>query len=48
MNMSGSVVMQQQITGNKTTIDLSSLPSAVYLLKAVNEASTTTIKITKQ
>ncbi len=47
LNINGSVVMKQNVTGNKTTIEVSSLPDGVYILKTVNDANTTTTKFTK-
>ena len=47
VNLNGQVVLTQAVANNKTTIDVSRLPSGVYILKTVNNANTTTTKFTK-
>ncbi len=47
LNMNGSVVLKQNVTGNKTNIDVSGLADGVYILKTVNNTNTTTTKFTK-
>jgi len=47
LNVNGSVMIRQNVVNNKTTIDVSSLPGGVYILKTVNNANTATIKFTK-
>ena len=47
LNLDGQAVFTQSITNNKTTIDISSLPGGVYILKTVNDAGTGTTKFIK-
>lgn len=47
LNMSGSMLISRHVVSNKTTIDISSLPSGVYMLKTLNDANTSTVKFTK-
>ena len=47
LDMNGSVVLKQNVTGNKTTIDINGLADGVYILKTVNNVHTTTTKFTK-
>ena len=48
LNMNGSVILKQGVTGKTATIDVSSLPAGVYMIKAVNGYNTATFKVTKR
>ncbi len=47
-NMNGSVVWEQNVTGNKTQIDISRLPSGIYILRCVGQNATTVKKFIKE
>ena len=47
VNLNGAVIMKQASTNSKTTIDISALPSGIYVLKTVNKLNTVTTKFTK-
>ncbi len=47
VRLDGSVVLRQTITSVKTKVDVSRLPGGVYILKAVSNANTATVKFTK-
>ena len=47
LNINGEVILNQAITNNKTTIDVSKLPGGVYMIKTINNTNTTTTKLTK-
>lgn len=47
-NMAGSVLMQQELTGNKNTIDISSLAPGMYLIKLFNAEWTVYKKLMKK
>lgn len=47
MNISGSVVIRQNIVADKTSIDVSRLPPGVYVLKTLSSTNATTAKFTK-
>ena len=47
MNISGSVVIRQNIVADKTIIDVSKLPPGVYVLKTLSSTNATTAKFTK-
>ncbi len=48
INVSGQVVLTQDINSNKTTTDISKLADGIYILKAVNNNTITTTRFTKQ
>jgi uncharacterized repeat protein (TIGR01451 family) len=48
MNVSGTVVVEQDINANKAVIDISRLANGVYILKAVSKDNSTTTKLIKQ
>jgi hypothetical protein len=47
VDMKGVIVLSQQITDGKATIDVSRLPVGVYVLKTVNDSNTATTRFTK-
>ena len=47
MNISGSVVIRQNIVADKSIIDVSKLPPGVYVLKTLSSTNATTAKFTK-
>ena len=48
LNISGSVVLNQNITNNKTTVNISHLPAGMYLLKTVSKDGVSTRKFVKE
>ena len=48
MAITGAVLIDQEITGNKTTIGINEFPNGVYILKIINNGNTTTRKFIKQ
>ena len=48
LDMSGRMLIDQDITTDKAEIDISKLPGGVYILKTVNKGNTTTRKFVKQ
>ena len=47
LNVDGQVMLQQNISNNKTTVDVSGLPEGVYMLKAVSSTASVTKKFIK-
>ena len=47
LNVSGVVMLKQDIVNDKTIIDLSDLPAGIYILKTVSGAKSATNKFTK-
>ncbi len=47
LNMNGVVLLSQPTTGDKTVLDISRLPSGIYLLKATNVNTSSVTKFTK-
>lgn len=48
VNMNGTVVLQQTITGTNAEININRLPTGVYVLKTVNKTGITTRKFVKE
>ena len=48
LNITGSVLISQQITSNKATIAVNEFPTGVYILKTISNGNTTTRKFIKQ
>jgi uncharacterized repeat protein (TIGR01451 family) len=47
IGMSGTVLIRQNVNSSRTAIDVSQLPSGVYLLRTTNNNETTTTRFTK-
>ena len=47
LNMNGSELIRQSVTGSNATIDVSTLPGGVYILRVLGSSNTETIKFTK-
>ena len=48
LNMSGSVIIDKNITNDKTEIDISRLPGGIYILKTVSKDGISTRKFVKE
>ncbi len=48
LNMNGSIVYSQEVSNQKTEINVSNLPDGIYIIKTVSKDATSTIKFTKQ
>jgi len=48
LNLQGQELINSQITEQKTTVDISTLPSGVYLLKVTGEQGVKIGKFVKQ
>ena len=48
LNITGSVLISREVTGNTTTIAIHDLPTGVYILKAISNGNTTAYKFIKQ
>jgi len=47
-SMTGSLLIEQTVTGDKATMDIGSLPPGVYMIRIVNGSNTSTRKLVKQ
>src|SRR5690606_30254581 len=47
-DVTGKVVVVEGVSANSTTLNISTLPSGIYMLKYRDDVRTETIKVTKQ
>ncbi len=47
-DITGKVIIEQEMVNNKTVIDISKYPAGVYILKTIDGKNTTAIKFTKE